>query len=163
MLKMINYDRPRVVEYAQRWALTRNPEYYNFSGIGGNCTNFASQCVYAGSGVMNYTPVYGWYYINAEERSASWTGVEFFYDFMIGNQTDGPHAIETDLNFAEPGDILQLGRADGMFYHSLVVLSKFDDEIYIAANSNDALYRALSSYNYAKIRCIHFQGVFISE
>ena len=61
----VPYDRQSAVMYALRWALSRNPEYYSYSGIGGDCTNFVSQCVYAGSGVMNYTPDFGWYYIDA--------------------------------------------------------------------------------------------------
>lgn len=163
MLKRIDYNRRAAVEYAERWALSRNPEYFSFSGIGGDCTNFASQCVYAGGGVMNYTPVYGWYYISPDNRSASWTGVEYFYNFMTQNTGAGPYADETAINAAEPGDVLQLGKEDGSFYHSLVVLTKTRNDIYIAANTNDALYRPLSSYNYAKIRCIHFKGVFVWE
>ena len=69
-----DYDRAAAVEYALTWAFRRNPAYYDFSEIGGDCTNFASQCVYAGSGVMNYTPDVGWYYINVNNRSPSWTG-----------------------------------------------------------------------------------------
>ena len=59
------YDRAAAVAYARRWALGRNPDYYSFSGIGGDCTSFVSQCIYAGAGVMNFTPVFGWYYISA--------------------------------------------------------------------------------------------------
>ena len=62
-LKTVAYDRKAAVEYARKWAYGRNPAYYDFSRLGGDCTNFASQCVYAGSDVMNYTPVLGWYYI----------------------------------------------------------------------------------------------------
>ena len=39
------YNRARAVEYAQRWALSRNPLFYDFTGGGGNCTNFVSQCL----------------------------------------------------------------------------------------------------------------------
>ncbi len=42
--------------YAHLWAYGRNPRYYDYEGIGGDCTNFASQCIYAGAGVMNDTP-----------------------------------------------------------------------------------------------------------
>lgn len=161
MLKQIDYNRRAAVEYAQRWALARNPEYYSFEGLGGDCTNFASQCVYAGCGVMNYTPVYGWYYISPDNRSASWTGVEYFYDFMTQNTSAGPFADETGIDMALPGDVLQLGGADSNFYHSLVVLSVTGNDIYIAANTNDALYRPLSSYNYRRIRCIHFLGAMV--
>lgn len=161
MLERIEYQRDKAVEYAEEWALTRNPMYYDFEGIGGNCTNFASQCVYAGGGVMNYTPTYGWYYINSGNRSPSWTGVEYFYRFMIDNQSVGPYADETEVRLAEPGDILQLGDNRGNYYHSLVVLRNTGDEIYIAANTNDALYRPLSSYSFSNIRCIHFLGAMI--
>ena len=53
------YDRQAAVTYAHRWAYHRNPDFYNFDELGGDCTNFASQCLYAGSGVMNYTPTFG--------------------------------------------------------------------------------------------------------
>jgi len=161
MLKLIEYDRNKAVQYATEWALSRNPEYYSFEGLGGDCTNFASQCVYAGCGVMNYTPTFGWYYISPDNRSPSWTGVEYFYNFMVNNKSTGPVARQTNLNLAKPGDVLQLGQSDGTFYHSLVVLSVTDNEIFIAANTNDALLRPLSSYNYAQIRCIHFEGAFV--
>lgn len=36
------YDRRAAVEYADRWALSGNPEYFNFTGIGGDCTNVES-------------------------------------------------------------------------------------------------------------------------
>lgn len=161
MLQRIEYDRNKATAYARKWALSRNPEYYSFEGLGGDCTNFASQCVYAGCGVMNYTPVYGWYFINAGNRSPSWTGVEYFYNFMVNNISEGPFATETSPDESEPGDILQLGSAEGRFYHSLVVLSKNGGEIYIAANTNDALYRPLSSYKYNRIRCIHIEGAMV--
>ena len=48
------YDEAeRAVAYARRWALDRNPLFVDFTGQGGNCTNFVSQCVLAGSCVMN--------------------------------------------------------------------------------------------------------------
>ena len=76
------YDRNAAVRYARRWAYGRNPAFYDYEHIGGDCTNFASQCVYAGSGVMNYTKDLGWYYIDANNKAPAWTGVEYFYNFM---------------------------------------------------------------------------------
>ena len=52
-MKEIGYQREAVLEYAKRWAKGRNPRYLDFEHMGGDCTNFASQCIYAGSGVMN--------------------------------------------------------------------------------------------------------------
>ena len=81
-MENIVYDRRRAAAYAKRWAFARNPAYYDFSLLGGDCTNFVSQCVYAGCGVMNHTPVTGWFYRNANDRTASRTGVEFFYNLF---------------------------------------------------------------------------------
>ena len=115
-IEILPYDRKAAAEYARKWALGRNPAYYDFSRIGGDCTNFASQCLYAGAKVMNFTPVTGWFYINANDRTASWTGVEYFYRFLVGNDGPGPFAEETDLKKLEIGDFVQLGRETGDFY-----------------------------------------------
>ena len=47
------YDRLEAVSYAHRWAYGRNPAFYDYEEIGGDCTNYASQCIYVGTGVMN--------------------------------------------------------------------------------------------------------------
>lgn len=77
-----DYDRSAAVLYAHQWAYGRNPAFYDYENVGGDCTNFASQCVFAGSGVMNFTPDFGWYYIDANQKSPSWTGVPYFWNFM---------------------------------------------------------------------------------
>ncbi|MBO5339031.1 MAG: amidase domain-containing protein [Clostridia bacterium] len=153
------YLRDNVVLYAEKYALVRNPLFYTFEGIGGNCTNFASQCVLAGSCTMNYTSIYGWYYLSVNRRSASWTGVDFFYNFMTSNQGVGPFGRDVDISLAQIGDIIQLKNAEGDFYHSLVITRIEENEIYICANSNDALNRALSTYDYSSLRVIHIDGV----
>jgi hypothetical protein len=89
-LKLKEYNRESAVAYAEKWAYKRNPRYGNFDGMGGDCTNFISQCVFAGSGVMNFTPVTGWYYLDYYRRSPSWSGVAFFYDFLANNSDAGP-------------------------------------------------------------------------
>lgn len=97
------YRRLNAVLYAHRWAYSRDPQFYNYEAIGGDCTNFASQCIYAGTGVMNETPLYGWYYINANNKSPSWTGVEYLYDFLTRPRASlGPVAhATTDLRDAQ--------------------------------------------------------------
>ena len=163
MLITFDYDRAKAVEYANFWAYRRNPQYLDFHGLGGDCTNFASQCLYAGSGVMNYTPVYGWFYITSENRTASWTGVEYLYDFLTGNTGEGPFAQRTDASAMQPGDIIQLGDEDFQFYHTLVVVSTGDtpamDNILVAAHSNDVNCRPLDTYAITNIRYLHIQGV----
>ncbi len=158
-LEIVSYDRSAARAYAKKWAFGRNPEFYDFSRIGGDCTNFASQCIYAGAGVMNFTPVFGWYYISADNRTASWTGVEYLYNFLVTNEGEGPFAEVVPLDKLEIGDIVQLGRRTGDFYHSPVVVGFSGRNILVAAHSYDAFGRTLASYNAAETRGIHILGV----
>jgi len=158
----LSYDRSAAVRYASRWAYGRNPAYFNFSGIGGDCTNFVSQCLYAGSGVMNYTPDFGWYYISPDNRAAAWTGVEYLYNFLTTNKGAGPFGNETSSDNIEIGDVIQLGNSNGRFYHTLLVVAKINSTprgIFVAAHSDDAFLRRLSTYDYDYIRFIHIIGV----
>lgn len=158
-MEIIKYDRQAAFEYAKKWAFKRNPKFYNFDNIGGDCTNFASQCIYAGAGVMNFTPTFGWYYINLNDRAPAWTGVEYLYNFMVNNDGVGPFAEDAPLNKLEVGDVVQLGTATGDYYHSPVVVAVRSGKIYVAAHTYDAFMRPLSSYNFARARGIHILGV----
>ncbi len=158
-MQIYDYDRAAATAYAKKWAFARNPEFYNFENLGGDCTNFASQCIYAGSGIMNFTPTFGWYYNSLNDRTPSWTGVQYLYDFLINNQLEGPFAEEVPLERIEAGDIVQLGRATGDFYHSPVVVGVFRGNILIAAHTYDAYNKPLSSYRYELVRGIHILGV----
>ena len=158
-MKNLVYDRNAAVQYAKKWAYGRNPAFYDFSRIGGDCTNFASQCIYAGAGVMNFTPVFGWYYLSANDRTASWTGVEYLYRFLTENESAGPYAKEVPLSELEIGDVVQLGRETGDFYHSPVVVGFARGQILVAAHSYDAYNKPLSSYSYDRVRGLHILGV----
>ena len=81
MILVKPYNRERAVNYAETWALRRNPLFLNFAGRGGDCTNFTSQCLLAGSCTMDFTPDFGWYYINENDRAPAWSSVRYFYDF----------------------------------------------------------------------------------
>ena len=157
-MQEIPYDRDAAVAYARRWALGRNPKYYDFEKIGGDCTNFASQCIYVGAHTMNFTPVLGWYYRSSYDRTASWTGVKYLYNFLVNNQGVGPYARIVPQSQAEPGDIVQLGTESGIFYHSPVITAVMPT-ILVAAHTYDVLDIPLSSYAYETIRFIHIEGV----
>ena len=154
-----DYNREAAVSYARRWALSRNPDFYNFNAIGGDCTNFASQCIYAGAQVMNFTPTFGWFYKSVNDRTPSWTGVQYLYNFLVNNEGVGPFAKEVPINEVEAGDIIQLGTATGDFYHSPVVVRVANGNIFLAAHTADAYNRPLSSYRFAQARGIHILGI----
>ena len=157
-MKSVLYNRDVVAEYAHKWAFRRNPEYYNFDSIGGDCTNFVSQCIFEGAGVMNYTDTFGWYYNSLSDRAPAWSGVEFLYKFLVNNNFVGPYARRVSQNEIFMGDVIQLGREDGTFYHSMIV-TETEPEILVTTHTFDASDRQLSSYIYDQIRFLHIEGV----
>ena len=163
MPEIIPYDRAAAVRYAHRWAYGRNPRFYNFDELGGDCTNFASQCLYAGTGIMNYAPTFGWYYISPDDRAPAWTGVPYFYNFLTRAEEDsGPFGTQANLRMLMPGDFAQLRFSYDVFGHTPVIVEVGSppslDNILVAAHSQDSDYRPLSTYVYQEIRFIHILG-----
>ena len=166
MLVNVPYNRDRAVEYAKTWALSRNPLFIDFTGQGGNCTNFVSQCLFAGCGVMNFTPTFGWYYRSPNDRAPAWSGVDELYRFLIGvpefveaNGGVGPYATDArDAQKIELADVIQLANTEGDFYHTLIISGFTDNDVLVCAQSDDALDRPLSTYNYASLRVLHIEG-----
>lgn len=162
--RILNYNREKAVEYAHKWALTRNPKYLDFEKYGGDCTNFVSQAIYSGSGVMNYKPVYGWFYINSGNRTASWTGVDYLHNFLVKNKGNGPFAEIVDEKDVKPGDIVQLSFHGGNDYnHSLMVVktgvTPSKDNILICTHTYDRDNYPLTEYTWEEIRYLHIAGV----
>ncbi len=149
-------DKAAQIDYARRWAHSRNPVYYDFDSLGGDCTNFVSQCIYAGGAVMNYTPDLGWYYISPDNRAAAWSGVEYFYRFVTQNTGVGPFGEQVSISQAQPGDVIQLGNSQ-WFYHSLFVIST-QNGLRVAAHSNDVYDKPLYDYDFDLARCIRILG-----
>ena len=152
------YNRAMVLNYAQKWAMQRNPQYYNFDKVGGDCTSFASQCIYAGAKVMNYE-IYGWYYINGNMKSASWSGVEYLHKFLTTNKGVGPFGKEVDtIDKIQVGDIIQLSFQNNDFAHTLVVTNNIGN-IKVSAHTFDVFNKQLLEYTYETVRYIHIEGV----
>ena len=107
---------------------------------------------------MNFTDTFGWYYISPDDRAPAWTGVEFLYNFLTRNADVGPFGREAELSELETGDVVQLRREDGDYYHTLIVTGRDDTELLLAAQSNDAFNRPLSTYDFAGARGIHIEG-----
>lgn len=161
-MKTKQYNRTKAVEYASKWAYKRNPRYYNFDSVGGDCTSFISQCIYAGCNTMNYKKHVGWYYNSSSDRTASWSGVEYLYNFLTTNKGIGPRAIKSNISNLDIGDVIQLRFVPGEFGHSLIVVDKQSnslEDIYIATHTEDSYYRKVSSYSYEGIRFLHITDI----
>ncbi len=162
-MKEVDYNRQKVVEYAKKWAYSRNPKYYNFDNVGGDCTNFVSQCIYSGSNVMNYSKQNGWYYINGNNKAPAWSGVEFLYNFLTKNKLEGPYGEDVKQNQIEIGDIAQLSFNGKTFSHTLLITkigNRLDlNQIFISSHTFDSFNKRISEYNFEKIRFIHINKV----
>lgn len=68
----IPYRRAEAVAYAERWWNEPNPAYHNFEV---NCTNYVSQCIFAGRAPMNYTGrrESGWWYQGMSNGREMWS------------------------------------------------------------------------------------------
>lgn len=153
------YNRQKVYDYAKKWAYSRNPNYYNFDLLGGDCTNFVSQCIFSGCYLMNYNGDKGWYYINGNNKSPSWTGVEFLYNFLLLNKGVGPKGKNVNVQDLEVGDVIQLSFDGIKFSHSLIVVQKGTniDNTLIAAHTYDVFGKSVAEYGFKKYRCIHIK------
>lgn len=158
VVKREAYDRGQAVKYAKSWARARNPRYYNFDGIGGDCTNFASQCLFAGSGVMNYTKDVGWYYNSPNDRAPAWSDAQYLNNFLMRNKQIGPVAAAVSISQIEMGDFVQLHNGTE-YYHTLVVTGFSQGEPLVCAHTEDAYMRPLRTYYAAAKQGIHILGV----
>ena len=157
LLETKSYRRDRAVSYARKWAYARNPLFADFSDLGGDCTNFVSQCLFAGCCTMNFTDTFGWYYVSPDNRAAAWTGVEYLFRFLLSNRETGPFAEESELSSLSPGDVVQIGKG-GALTHSLLVERREGRELYLAAHTLDVRERPLSSYQFDSVRFLRILG-----
>ena len=151
---MGKYHRQAAVAYAEQWALSRNPAYFNFDTLGGDCTNFVSQCLRAGGCPMNYTRDTGWYYTSSGDRAAAWTSASQLHRFLTQNHGVGPSAVYTSLSLLEPGDLIQLHNGKA-YYHTLVVVGFHEKSPLVCAHTDDAYRRPLDTYTYLAAQGLH--------
>ncbi|MFC5404548.1 amidase domain-containing protein [Cohnella soli] len=91
----IPYFREETVAYAERWWNEPNPSYEKFEV---NCTNYVSQCIFAGGAPMNYTGKRpsGWWYKgysgNEENWSFSWAVANSLKHYLGNPRTYGLRA-----------------------------------------------------------------------
>lgn len=69
-----NYDVSKAAAYADKWAMSRNPVYTWWGDDGGDCANFASQCLYAGG--MPKTSKW-------KPNAAAWIGQNDLREYLV--------------------------------------------------------------------------------
>jgi Putative amidase domain len=166
MLTGYDFNRTAMREYARRHYNNPNKAFYDFTKIGGDCTNFTSQIIHAGGAPMDSEGKYKWYYYSLNSRSPSWTGVMFLYDYLINNDGLGPHAVDSDFFNVITGDVIQIDfNGDNIYTHSPSVVQPYikgSGDLYtltVAARTYDFYNRPILTYPGVK-RYIHLTQYF---
>ncbi|MEG0711912.1 MAG: amidase domain-containing protein [Niameybacter sp.] len=125
------YMREKAVAYAKKYALTPNTqEWKNYEEYGGDCTNFISQCLFAGEIPFDHQGKYvseKWYWYSDYYRTPSFTSASALKDYMISNTGFGLVAKLGTLESLQIGDIVQLGDLEKTT-HSMIVIQIIKDE-----------------------------------
>lgn len=157
------YSRQKAVEYAYAWWNKRNPNFFNFDALGGDCTNFISQCLFFGGIEMNFDSL-GWFYKNLNSRAPSWTGVDEFFYFSTHNKAStGVKAKVVDISKIVAGDVVQLKLfGEDEFHHSLLVTKVLSynsiNDILVTCHSYDAKDKPLGTYNIDLVRFLKIEN-----
>lgn len=150
-----NYNRELAREYAIKWAISSNKQYYKYINDGGDCTNFVSQVLRAGGmdfigSRKNATSIDSWFYYSSDlpNRTSTWTSANAF-NLHFGKSGKRvykyrKYSIEEALkNWDEIyssiyiGDIIQYTRPNNIAFHSQAITDLLDNKtIYFSQHSN---------------------------
>lgn len=160
---LLAFDREKMKVYQENNWNIRPLRWGNFNDMGGDCTNYASQVIYAGGAPMNKGKYLQWYYYNYNNRSPSWTSSETLYYFLTNNNSTGPQGtVVSSTDDLLIGDLIQLDiDGDGKFDHTAVVYNPvgyLKTLPTITAHSFDRFNEPLNVFNYFYIRFIHLNG-----
>ncbi|MBA2874657.1 amidase domain-containing protein [Thermaerobacillus caldiproteolyticus] len=117
------YDRIKAVRYAETWWNSYNPAFKTFKV---DCTNFVSQCLYAGGIPMTGYPnrAKGWWMKN-HNWSYSWA-VAHSFRWYLSSARVGLQAVEVSSpEQLIRGDVICYDfEGDGRFNHTTIVVAK---------------------------------------
>ena len=159
-----SYSVSNAVAYAKEHAIDYNsPEFKTYSS---DCTNFVSQCVYAGGKSMNVVSDYqnkGIYETTSYWYSKHWTSISPYHRYGISTsfirvgefytywKNHGATIIQCSSlsslqNTAKLGDIVQVKNSSGEWYHSVIITAGSSGAWKYSAHSRDRI-----DYNVSKM------------
>ncbi|MED0678198.1 amidase domain-containing protein [Aneurinibacillus thermoaerophilus] len=121
------YDRLQAVRYAEAWWDGYNPQFRHFDV---DCTNFISQCLYAGGIPMRYTgnKATGWWYRGGNSPSAQWShswAVAHSFRWYLEKGGHIKTEVKTSAGELSLGDVICYDfDGDGRWQHSTIVVAK---------------------------------------
>ena len=142
-------NQEKVADYAEKYALLRNPLYRDFEEYGGDCTNFISQALYYGG--LDQTEDWKPY-------TYPWIRVRDLRDYLIYNELAQE---STKIGESFLGEIVQFSTTNyDSWSHSAIITYKLpnDDYLYCCHSYDKLNYPLSKSYPliYPKIRVLDF-------
>lgn len=157
-LDSLSFSRFAMRNYQNKWALSRNPNWGDFSKLGGDCQNYASQVIFAGGAPMDQVGSYQWYYLGPGNRVPAWTGVRSMQTYILNNSGVGPHGVlHSSANTLLCGDMIHIDwDYDGLYDHAVVIYNAGSNPT-LSSHTQDLLNYELSNLGGSK-RYIHLSG-----
>lgn len=124
------YDRVAALAYADQYAMSRNPDWSDFSSSGGNCQNYVSQCLLAGGIPVDPYGNMIWTYGDGNNvRSGSWASVSQFLQYASNNTGFGlVTLVNAPYYTGQPGDLIQMG-TEGNWHHVVIIREPVTDKV----------------------------------
>ncbi len=122
-IERFSYNRAEAVKYAERWWNDFNPQFKKFND---NCTNFVSQCLYAGGAPMTGHPnrSKGWWY-RGNNWSFSWSVAHSLRWYLSGAKTGLRGKEMPSAKDLSPGDVICYDfNGNGRWQHTTIVVAK---------------------------------------
>lgn len=158
------YNRSAAVTYATTYVFSPNTSVWcDYSSSGGDCTNFVSQCLYAGGWSKfnngSFCSTGSWYHNGAgkcsntsttKNYSCSWTQAADMKSLLSVSSRVVPASYPASS--LEVGDIIQLKNSSGTAYHTMIVTT--------AGSIPKVTYRNASGYSPQKNYSLsNFNGI----
>ncbi|MFX0206925.1 MAG: GH25 family lysozyme, partial [Candidatus Hodarchaeota archaeon] len=136
------YSPTGATSYAEYWWDKRNPHYYDYSNVGGDCANFVSQCLIAGGlslwkgtnnaggGLDQYGTLPSCDNLNSHLQN---------YQIISHERCVKSDSWDDELpSWVEPGTVLQYGTAGGDEYrHAVIVTGGNGDSATVTGHTSD--------------------------
>ena len=153
--KVSGYSASDAAAYAVKWGEDRNGIYPNYNLSGGDCTNFVSQCIYAGGIDMNGSSASvgtvettsQWYCIYIKSTlgvrryavTTSWIRVSDFNTYLTSLATKSTKtSLSSLINSCSARDVVQLAdKTTGTPYHSIIINAKDSATAYFCGHSSN--------------------------
>ena len=166
------YLRNAAYGYANQWFQSRNPHYNDYTGVGGDCANFVSQCLIAGGmSLWQGTNGQGYgVYPDVDRPSESSNGTMPYCDYLHQHLTKyepvNYYYFVSGVNATIPasiqvGDPVIFGNATDRYKHAMLVVAVGAGDLTLAAHTGDtftaSFWDVLNSSSFGVVNFYHIK------